>query len=200
MALSVKAKRVLEVALGDKSMGEEIAAAIDDASAGVVPAGSISEAELATAVATKLNNGDSTATALDAVSGIVKCDGAGTLAAAAAGTDYLAPAGDGSSLSGVVHAEADPIVGAVSGIVKADGAGAISAAVAGTDFVAPLPVGTSNLASAAPDQAAMVAAFGAAADHDGEFASYLDSSDATNTYACFSDGVAWWYVKGTIGA
>lgn len=154
MALSVKAKRVLEVALGDKSMGEEIAAAIDDASAGVVPAGSISETELATAVATKLNNGDSTATALDAV----------------------------------------------SGIVKADGAGAISAAVAGTDFVAPLPVGTSNLASAAPDQAAMVAAFGAAADHDGEFASYLDSSDATNTYACFSDGVAWWYVKGTIGA
>lgn len=40
-----------------------------------------------------------------------------------AGTDYLAPGGDGSGLSGVVTSEADPVVGAVDGIVECDGAG-----------------------------------------------------------------------------
>ena len=37
-----------------------------------------------------------------AITGIVKADGAGTIAAAVAGTDYLATDGDGSSLSGVL--------------------------------------------------------------------------------------------------
>lgn len=36
-----------------------------------------------------------------AVSGIVKANGAGTISAAAAGTDYLTPTGDGSGLTGI---------------------------------------------------------------------------------------------------
>lgn len=58
-----------------------------------------------------------------------------------AGTDYLAPDGDGSGLSGVVTAETDPIVGAITGIVKADGAGAISAALSDTDYQSVLTEG-----------------------------------------------------------
>jgi len=52
----------------------------------------------------------------------------------AIGTDVLAPTGNGSGLSGVVTAEADPVVKAINGLVKSNGA-AISAAVAGADYV-----------------------------------------------------------------
>lgn len=48
----------------------------------------------------------------------------GVIAAAVAGTDYVAT-------------ETDPVVGAVNGLVKANGAGAISAAVADTDYLTP---------------------------------------------------------------
>jgi len=44
-----------------------------------------------------------------AVNGIVKANGAGAISAASAGTDYLAPTGDGSGLSGVVTTETDPV-------------------------------------------------------------------------------------------
>lgn len=40
-----------------------------------------------------------------AVSGILKSDGSGTVSAAAAGTDYLAPTGDGSGLTGLPWSE-----------------------------------------------------------------------------------------------
>jgi len=41
-----------------------------------------------------------------AISGIVKADGGGNISAAAVGTDYLAPDGDGSGLSGVIQSTA----------------------------------------------------------------------------------------------
>lgn len=47
MALSDRTSRVLEVGIADKQAAEELVTAIDNASAGVVPAGSISNAELA---------------------------------------------------------------------------------------------------------------------------------------------------------
>ena len=43
-----------------------------------------------------------------AINGIVKSNGV-TISAASAGTDYLAPSGDGSNLTGVLHAEADTL-------------------------------------------------------------------------------------------
>ena len=60
------------------------------------------------------------------VSGIIKGNGAGTLSAAAAGTDYQAP------------------IGTISGLAKGNGANALTAATAGTDFLAP-PSGTAIL-------------------------------------------------------
>jgi hypothetical protein len=42
------------------------------------------------------------------ITGIVKANGAGTISAAVAGTDYLTPTGDGAGLSGVVTSESDP--------------------------------------------------------------------------------------------
>lgn len=48
MAISDTAQRQLQVAMGNKTSADEIIAAIDDAAAGVVPAGSISNTELAT--------------------------------------------------------------------------------------------------------------------------------------------------------
>lgn len=44
--------------------------------------------------------------------GLLKLTAGHMLGTAAAGTDYLAPAGDGSSLTGVVHTEADPVFAA----------------------------------------------------------------------------------------
>lgn len=60
--------------------------------------------------------------------------GYATAAQGAAADSALQPSGDGSSLSNVVHTEADPVVGAISGIVKSDGVGNIAAAVAGMDY------------------------------------------------------------------
>ena len=41
-------------------------------------------------------------TETEAINGIAKADGGGNISAATAGTDYLTPSGDGSSLSGIV--------------------------------------------------------------------------------------------------
>lgn len=58
-------------------------------------------------------------TALLGVTGIVKSNGAGTLSAAVAGTDYQAP------------------IGSISGIAKGNGANALTAASAGSDYMHP---------------------------------------------------------------
>lgn len=57
-----------------------------------------------------------------AITGLIKGNGAGTLSAAGAGTDYVA-------------SETDPVAGAVTGIIKGNGAGILSAAD-GTDISA----------------------------------------------------------------
>ena len=91
-----------------------------------------------------------------AINGIVKANGAGTIAAAVEDTDYqgvLAEGafadGDKTKLDGIeagadvtdatnVNAvESDPVVGAITGLVKANGIGTISAAVANTDYQVP---------------------------------------------------------------
>ena len=88
-----------------------------------------------------------------AINGLVKANGAGTIAAAVEDTDYqgvLAEGafadGDKTKLDGIeagadvtdatnVNAvESDPIVGAINGLVKANGAGTIAAAVEDTDY------------------------------------------------------------------
>jgi hypothetical protein len=83
--------------------------------------------------------------AVAGLTGVLKADD-GVVSAAVAGTDYLAPDGDGSALSGVVTTEADPIVAAIEGIVKSDGT-TIAAAVAGTDYLAPGVTFTNSVAA-----------------------------------------------------
>lgn len=56
-------------------------------------------------------NSNETDPVVGAVNGLVKSNGAGTISAATAGSDYLTPTGDGSALSGVVKSESDPIYG-----------------------------------------------------------------------------------------
>lgn len=112
MSLSTKVKRLLQVALGDKTRADELSLAIDNASAGVVPAGSISEVELVTAVATKLNNGDATATAVSVPNGILKGDGTGAFSAIAdnsAAWDALIPISAAVNLAGVAPTNAQMI-------------------------------------------------------------------------------------------
>lgn len=104
---------------------------VDDAE-DVTCTGCVADSELASSfVKTETDS------VVGAVSGIVKANGAGTISAASAGTDYLTPNGDGSGLSGVVTTETDPVTGAINGIVKSNGAGTISAASAGTDYLLP---------------------------------------------------------------
>lgn len=76
------------------------------------------------------------------VNGIVKCDGLGTFSPAAAGTDYLAPNGDGSALSGVVTTGSfnitfAPVVDGTPGLLKITGSNTTGLASAGTDYLAP---------------------------------------------------------------
>lgn len=49
-----------------------------------------------------------------------------------------------------------------------------------------------NLAGVAPTSAECIAAFGSIVSQTGQVHIMLDSSDATKTYVCASDGVAWW--------
>ena len=89
-----------------------------------------------------------------AINGLVKADGAGTIAAAVEDTDYQGVLAEGAFVDGdktkldgiesgadvtdaanVNAVESDPIVGAISGIPIADGAGNISRAVPGIDYV-----------------------------------------------------------------
>ena len=51
-----------------------------------------------------------------------------------------------------------------------------------------------NLAGSAPTSAQCIAAFGAIATQSGQAHVMLDSSDATKTYVCASDGVAWFQI------
>jgi hypothetical protein len=52
-----------------------------------------------------------------------------------AGTDYLAPNGNGSLLTGVVTTESDPVAAAITGLIKGTGSG-LSASTAGVDYIA----------------------------------------------------------------
>jgi hypothetical protein len=61
----------------------------------------------------QVDQGVANGNAVGGVTGVVKSDGANNISAAAAGTDYLAPNGDGSGLSGVVTSESDPILTAL---------------------------------------------------------------------------------------
>jgi len=76
-----------------------------------------------------------------AVSGIVKANGAGTISAAVAGTDYLTPTGDGSSLTGIstdLVGDTTPQLGGdldTNGNAIDFGASGWSIALSGTDLV-----------------------------------------------------------------
>ena len=89
-----------------------------------------------------------------AVTGLVMADGAGTISAAVAGTNYVETEADPlftdwdksegisiteSQISDLVHFtnadETDPVVGAVTGLVMANGDGIISAATEGVDYI-----------------------------------------------------------------
>lgn len=103
-----------------------------------------------------------------------------------AGTVFLAPDGDGSSLSGVVTSESDPVVGAVSGIVKADGKTAISAAT-GADVNDLWGSVRDNLVYASPDGSPGTAIFRAlVAD---------DIPDLSGTYAAAGHDHSGTYVE-----
>jgi hypothetical protein len=65
-----------------------------------------------------------------------------------AGTDYLAPDGDGSALTGVVTTESDPVAGAITGLIKGTGSG-LSASTAGVDYVSASALSALGIASGA---------------------------------------------------
>ena len=92
-----------------------------------------------------------------AVTGLVKADGAGHIAAAILSTDYVKTrdvdigrsgiamlVGDGTLAKAwpgmdYVEVEQDPVVGQVNGIVKSNGVGVITAASPGVDYLPPVP-------------------------------------------------------------
>lgn len=86
------------------------------------------------------------------VSGIMKANGSGTVSAASAGSDYLAPpsgtailkANSGGALANATAGTDYQAAITATGLLKGAGAGSVSAATAGTDYLAP-PSGTSIL-------------------------------------------------------
>lgn len=77
----------------------------------------------------------STVPVLGTLTGILKA-ATGTVTAAAAGTDYLAPSGSGAALTGITASQ----IGSVPAGVLKGSAGAFAAATGGTDFVVPTGV------------------------------------------------------------
>lgn len=114
---------------------------------------------------------DDTRQAKITASGLLKGDGQGGVAAAAAGTDYALPSaipsaytstpnmdGTGSAGTGTAYARGDHVHPTdtsrqakitANGLLKGDGQGGVSAAVAGTDYQTPLTAGTDYATPAA---------------------------------------------------
>lgn len=178
--LSEKAKKALEIAMASKKLGDEVVSAIDDAAAGIVPANSISNSELGTDVKVGSLAALTTTVKTDAVSAINEVDSHADSAQADA-TQALADA---------ATAEAD----AQTGISDA------AAAQSTANAAIPKTNASANLAGAAPLQADMVAALGAAAEKAGVVAVLTDSSDATKVYLCASNGVSWCQSAIAVGA
>ena len=86
------------------------------------------------------------------VSGVMKANGSGTVSAATAGTDYLAPpsgtailkANSGGALANATAGTDYQAAITATGLLKGAGSGSVSGATAGTDYLAP-PSGTAIL-------------------------------------------------------
>lgn len=75
-------------------------------------------------------------------SGLLKGDGAGSIIAAQAGTDYQAPLSAGTDYATPTQLADKQAKITATGLLKGDGDGGITAAAAGTDYQAPLTAGT----------------------------------------------------------
>ena len=109
-----------------------------------------------------------------AISGIVKADGVGNISAATAGTDYLTPSGDGSSLTGLTGASAATYgSSSVTPIITVDTIGRITgistAAISGGSGG-----GISNVVEDTTPQ------LGGTLDTNGNLIQFGDSSSATD--------------------
>lgn len=85
------------------------------------------------------------------VNGIMKANGTGTVSAATAGTDYLAPPSgtsiqkansSGALVNAVAGTDYQAPIGTITGLAKGNGANALTGATSGTDYMAP---GTTSL-------------------------------------------------------